>query len=396
MRPNLALLPERKAFPKRGPHAFALQVDGGEFIPAMLDAIAGAKDRVFLEMYLFVSGSAAERFIAALTGAARRGVAVYLLIDDFGSRGLSREDRERLVAAGVHMALYNPLGLGRWRVSLLRNHRKLLAVDGAVAFVGGMGITDDFDPESRRDGQHWHEVMLQLRGPCVADWEILFAHCWRQWSMQPIALPTPPPKVVPGAADGQVVGHIRAGGRPVMRSVLTAIRKARQRVWIATAYFVPTVRLRRALRRAARRGVDVRLLLAGPRNDHPSVWHAGRRFYGRLLRGGVRIFEYQPRFLHAKAVLCDDWSSIGSSNLDHWTLRWNLEANQTVIDPAFAGKLAELFTVDFEHSEEWTDTAWRNRGLWLRLMERVAGGLDDYLVQWSYRRALRQPPPQRS
>ena len=389
------LFSERKAFPRRGPHLYALQIDGEAFIPAMLDAIAEAQHRVFLEMYLFVSGSLAERFIAALAGAARRGVAVYLLIDDFGSRGLSREDRERLVTAGVHMALYNPLGLSRWRTSLLRNHRKLLAVDGQVAFVGGMGITDDFDPQSRRDGQDWHEVMLDLRGPCVADWEILFAHCWRQWSMEPVPLPATPPRVVPEAADGQVVGHLRAGGRPVMRSVLAAIGKARRRVWIATAYFVPTVRLRRALRRAARRGVDVRLLLAGPRNDHPSVWHAGRRFYGRLLRGGVRIFEYQPRFLHAKMVLCDDWASVGSSNLDHWTLRWNLEANQGVMDPAFAGKLAGLFAADFEQSEEWTGAAWRDRGLWLRLMERVAGGLDDYLVQWSYRRALRHPPPQR-
>ncbi|MCA1789122.1 MAG: phospholipase D-like domain-containing protein, partial [Thioalkalivibrio sp.] len=305
-------------------------------------------------MYLFVSGSVAEKFIAALAGAVRRGVAVYLLIDDFGSRGLSREDRERLVAAGVHMALYNPLGLSRWRASLLRNHRKLLAVDEKVAFVGGMGIADDFDPESRRDGQHWHEVMLALRGPCVADWEALFAHCWRQWSMEPISLPAMPPKIAPDAADGRVVGHMRAGGRPVMRSVLSAIGKARRRVWIATAYFVPTVRLRRALRRAARRGVDVRLLLAGPHNDHASAWHAGRRFYGRLLRGGVRIFEYQPRFLHAKMVLCDDWASVGSSNLDHWTLRWNLEANQSVMDPAFAGKLAGLFAADFEQSKEWT------------------------------------------
>jgi cardiolipin synthase A/B len=395
LRPSLERPPERKAFPQRGPHRYALHVDGDAFIPAMLDAIAGARERVYLEMYLFASGTTAARFNAALAGAAQRGVAVYLLIDDFGSRGLNREDREGLAAAGVHIALYNPLGLGRWRVSLLRDHRKLLAVDGRVAFVGGMGITDDFDPESRRDGQHWHETMLALSGPCVADWEALFAHCWRHWSLQPIVPPAPPPDAVPGEVDGQVVGQIRAGGRAVMRSVLAEIGKARRRVWIATAYFVPTRRLRRALRRAAQRGVDVRLLLAGPRNDHPSVWHAGRRFYGPLLRGGVRIFEYQPRFLHAKMVLCDDWASIGSSNLDHWTLRWNLEANQAVLDPAFAERLAELFRTDFAQSEEWTPAAWHARGLWLRLMERIAGSLDDYLVQWSYRRALRQPPPQR-
>jgi cardiolipin synthase A/B len=195
--------------------------------------------------------------------------------------------------------------------------------------------------------------------------------------------------------DGRVLGHHRGGGQTVMRAVLAEIGKARRRVWIATAYFAPTGRLRRALKRAARRGVDVRLLLAGPCHDHPAIWHAVRRFYGRLLYGGVRIFEYQPRFLHAKMVLCDDWVSIGSSNLDHWALRWALDANQATMDPALAGQVAAVFAADFDLSEEWTVQAWQHRGWWSRLLERLAGAFDDYVVQWSYRRALRHPPPQR-
>jgi phosphatidylserine/phosphatidylglycerophosphate/cardiolipin synthase-like enzyme len=178
-----------------------------------------------------------------------------------------------------------------------------------------------------------------------------------------------------------------------MRGVLAEIGKARERVWVATAYFAPTRRLQRALKKAVRRGVDVRLLLAGPCNDHPAVWHAGRRFYGRLLRGGIRIFEYQPGFLHAKMVLCDDWASIGSSNLDHWTLRWNLEANQAVMDPSFASRLADLFRTDFARSAEWTVGAWRQRGRGHRLLQRILGAGADLLVQWSYRRALRRPGP---
>ncbi|AHE97391.1 phospholipase [Thioalkalivibrio paradoxus ARh 1] len=383
---------QRSGFPPRGPHRYQLLVDGGTFIPAMLEAIETAREQVLLEMYLVDSGTTAEHFIGALAAAARRGVDVHLLLDGFGAQGLGSAERSRLTAAGVRLAFHNPLGWVRWRVALFRDHRKLLLVDGRVAFVGGMGITDAFDPVARGAGAHWHEVMLALEGPCVADWQRLFADGWRQWGRDAIAFPGPATPPAPTTPDGRVLGHVGAGGQAVLRAVLAQIGKARSRVWIATAYFAPTRRLRRALKRAVRRGVDVRLLLAGPCNDHPAVWHAGRRFYGRLLQAGVRIFEYQPRFLHAKMVLCDDWASIGSSNLDHWTLRWNLEANQALTDPMTVEDLAAVFRHDFTLSEEWTFAAWQERGLRQRLLERLLGSLDDLLVQWSYRRALRHPP----
>lgn len=381
--------------PPRGPHSYRLYIDGGEFIPAMLGAIESASASVFLEMYLVRSGATAERFITALSAASRRGVAVYLLLDGFGGQGLEPRDRERLTVSGVCLAVYNPLGLSRWRASLFRDHRKLLVVDGRIAFVGGMGITDEFDPGARDGDPHWHEVMLSLTGPCIGDWQRLFVHCWRGWSGQPITLP---PASISGAAgtdraDGRVLGDARSGGQAVMRGVLAEIGKARERVWLATAYFAPTRRLRGALKKAVRRGVDVRLLLPGSSSDHPAVWHAGRRFYGRLLRGGVRVFEYQPGFLHTKMVLCDDWTSIGSSNLDHWTLRWNLEANQAAMDPALASRLADVFQADFTQSTEWTVAEWRQRGRRERLLERFLGAVADLLVQWSYRRALRRPAP---
>lgn len=379
--------------PPRGPHGYRLHVDGGDFIPAMLGAIESASEHVLLEMYLVRSGATAERFIAALAAAARRGVAVHVLLDGFGGQGLEPRDRERLADAGVHLAVYNPIGLSRWRASLFRDHRKLLVVDGRIAFVGGMGITDEFDPGARDGEPHWHEVMLSLTGACVEDWQRLFAHCWRDWSPQRLALPPMGAPGSPGAdpPDGRVLGDTGSGGRAVMRGVLAEIGKARERVWVATAYFAPTRKLRRAFKKAARRGVDVRLLLAGPCNDHPMVWHAGQRFYGRLLRGGVRIFEYEAGFLHAKMVLCDDWASIGSSNLDHWTLRWNLEANQAVMDPAFASRLAGVFQADFAQSIERTVGDWQRRSRGQRLLERLLGAAADLLVQWSYRRALRRP-----
>ncbi|MBK1673557.1 cardiolipin synthase B [Ectothiorhodospira shaposhnikovii] len=378
----------RRSPPARGPHRYRLRVDGDDFFPAMVDAIESARKRVLLEMYLCSSGALTTRFIDALCLAATRGVEVYVLLDDFGSLALSGGDRGRLLAHGVKVGMYNPLGLKRLHLSLFRNHRKLLVVDGRVAFVGGAGLTDDFDP--RFAGDHaWHEVMLEIRGPCVWDWEQLFARTWARWHATPLTLPAAPASDR-GPADGRMVGNSILGGRAVMGSVLAAIKKSRRRVWITTAYFVPTLRLRRLLARAARNGVDVRLLLPGPKTDQPAVRHAGRRFYGRLLRAGVRIFEYQPRCLHAKYVICDDWGSVGSSNLDHWTLHWNLEANQVVTAPYTVAELAGLFAEDLTQAREWTLREWRARGRWHRLMERLFGGLDEWLVQLSYMRDIRE------
>jgi phosphatidylserine/phosphatidylglycerophosphate/cardiolipin synthase-like enzyme len=149
-----------------------------------------------------------------------------------------------------------------------------------------------------------------------------------------------------------------------------------------SAYFVPSRRFRKALRRSARRGVDVRLLVPGPRTDHPWVRQAARRFYGKLLRNGVRIFEYQPRMLHAKMILCDEWVSIGSSNLDRWSFRWNLEANQEIDDRRASDAAAELFTGDFAVSIELSRRYWRERARLDRLRESIAGALDRWLDRW--------------
>ena len=388
---NRRLFRSRQPYPTRGPHAYRWLVDGGAFFPAMLQAIGRARHRVLLEMYLAESGPLFSRFAEALSDAARRGVQVHLLLDGFGGLGVSDADRERLLEAGVHLGTFNPLGWERLRLSLFRDHRKLLAVDGHVAFVGGAGLTDAFDPRVTGTDA-WHDVMLEIRGPCVQDWEALFADAWQRWHHQDMpglgdlscegAQPSDP-------RDGRVVGHTDVGGQAVMRSVIATMKRSRRRIWLTTGYFVPTRRLRRILTKAARRGMDVRLLLPGPKTDHPGVWHAGRRFYGRLLRSGVRIFEFQPRCLHAKYVICDDWLTVGSSNLDHWTLRWNMEANQEVTNPTLVDQVVDSFSRDLLQSQEWTLERWQARGLWARLMERLFGALDGWLVELGYLRDLR-------
>ncbi len=148
----------------------------------------------------------------------------------------------------------------------------------------------------------------------------------------------------------------------------------------ATPYFLPTRKVRRALMRAARRGIEVRLLLTGQRTDHPAVRYAGHRYYPRLLRAGVRIFEYEPRFLHAKMVLVDDWVSIGSCNFDHWNLRWNLEANLEAFHPSLCQAVAQCFEQDFAQSKEITLVDFQNRPLPLRLYQRLWGWLDRIVI----------------
>ncbi|MFA5516012.1 MAG: phospholipase D-like domain-containing protein [Desulfuromonadales bacterium] len=384
----MSLTNHKYRFPLREGNRFHLLIDGGEFFPAMLAAMAGARQYILMEMYLFESGQVADRFIAAMTAAAGRGVKVYLLLDDFGAFFLRKADRQRLVAGGVNLAFFNPLRFIRKVTNLARTHRKILVVDGEVAFTGGAGISDQFDPSAQPES-FWHETMLAIRGPCVRDWQELFQEGWERWGGS-LAIALPRPTAATDGAPGRVVTHSRTLARSgIMRAFINRIRQSEDRVWLATAYFLPTWKLRRALRRAALDGLDVRLLLPGPRTDHPAVRNIGHRFYEKMLRDGVRIFEYQPRFLHAKLLLGGAWLSIGSSNLDRWNHRWNLEANQELEDPALLAQVLDLFAEDFAASREVHYADWLRRPWLGRLGEEFWGWVMALVVWLSERRKNR-------
>jgi phosphatidylserine/phosphatidylglycerophosphate/cardiolipin synthase-like enzyme len=365
----------RYRFPWRGDNRFELLVDGRTFFPRMLECIESARREVRFEFYFVESGAVANGFIDALTRAAGRGVNVKALLDGFGARGLSRHDEARLTAGGAELAVYNRLRYSRWLNNFFRDHRKLLLVDGQAAFVGGAGIADAFAPP---DGARppWRDNMVRIAGPVVMDWQALFDQTWAHCTG--IAITTA--DALPAVVTQAVRGRVAATNAEIKRSIVNRARAARSRLWVATAYFVPSRKLLRALRRAARVGVDVRLLLPGPLTDHPPVRHVGRRFFGRLLADGVRIFEYQRRMLHAKVALCDDWVSVGSSNLDRWTLRWNLEANQEVDDPAFAVEVQAMFEADFLDSLEWHHALWQQRPWHLRAREHLWGVLARWIT----------------
>ncbi|MBC3778380.1 phospholipase D-like domain-containing protein [Pseudomonas sp. SWRI99] len=373
-------------FPWRDGNRFELLIDGPQFFPRMLEHIAGAKEQIELELYLVEAGACADTIVQALVLAAERGVRVRCLFDDYGSLAFTLTLRQRLMQAGVELRFYNRLSWRRWVGNFYRDHRKLLLVDQCLAVVGGTGVTDEFWTPGF-DVSEWHEVMVEIRGPLVIDWQLLFDRQWianryrRAW--RPAAhfgLPRLPRVPEKGEGMGRVAYADARQHRDILQSLSRALNSGQQRIWMATPYFLPTWNVRRSLRKAAARGVDVRLLLTGPRTDHPSVRYAGHRYYPRLLKAGVQIFEYQPCFLHLKMVLVDDWVSIGSCNFDHWNLRFNLEANLEALDPALTSAVEASFVKDFGLSQLVSLEEWQRRPLWRRVKQRLWGWVDRLVV----------------
>jgi phosphatidylserine/phosphatidylglycerophosphate/cardiolipin synthase-like enzyme len=374
-----------------GGNRYELLLNGERFFPDILQAIDRAQHYILIELYLFESGRVTGEFIKTLEAAAGRDVQIYLLLDDYGSIGLNKHDRMRLSKPPFQLVYYNPLsshstlrnlyrilwhGIG---YDLHRDHRKLILIDGKVAYVGGLGITDEFyscdHPEDC-----WRENVIRIEGPVVVDWFKLFKQAWERYACVPLAIEQPKAIVIEGGGYARVAFSEGERHNDIKRELRKRLSSAEHRIWLCTAYFIPSWRFRRRLRRAACNDVDVRLLLPGPYTDHPIVRHAGRRHYYRLLRNGVRIFEYQPRVLHAKSLLCDDWATSGSHNFDHWGLNWNLEANLEVDDSRFAKDVERMFEQDFADSIEITLESWHHRNLYERLAAWLWGKVDKIVV----------------
>ncbi len=381
-----------------------LLVDSPRIFPSMLAAIYTARNFILFEMYLIQSGQIVDKFIAAFLLAAQRGVKIYLLFDAFGAGSFSSKDHKRLENENIELEYYNPIKLGELRRGLFRNHRKLLVVDNKTVFVGGIGITDVFDHESNQK-LYWRETVLQIQGSCIEDWIDLFKSTWLLTTKRGLQLKHPTMERVTNEYinDEQldkdpvaknVLGRLTLakgpGKQEIKRSFINRVRRAKKCVWVATAYFMPSLKVRRELARAARRGVEVSLILPGSHIDHPAVRHAGRRFYLSLLNAGVNIYEYQPRFMHQKVLLCDNWVSIGSSNLDRWNFRWNLEANQEIEDAEFVKKVIGMLQKDRAESQHIQLSDWKRRPFRLRVLTWFWGGVDIWLDSYIRKQLLKK------
>ena len=354
--------------------------DSKRFIPELLEAIDQAEESVWFEQYLIESGRVTRRFFEALMRAAQRGVEVRVLLDSFGTVNLGQSERTRLSAAGVALRHYNPFMMRRLRRSLSRNHRKLLLVDRRVAYTGGYCLTDDYLG-------NWFDLVVRAEGPVVVDWITLFADIWessRTRGDKAPVLRTLPAPVEPAHTDWEMTARLvhneGSNDQTIRHSLHRRMTTASHRLWMYTPYFLPSRQLRRLIGHAAERGVDVRLLVAGKGHDHPTVLNAGRRHYGELLEAGIHIYEYQPRFTHAKFCIADDWVTVGSCNFDHWSLNWNLEANVEVEHDGFVTEMAELFESHVAESKPILLRDWSERPNAQRYRERIAAFVSSWLA----------------
>ncbi len=318
--------------------------NGAEYFPALEAAIDRAREHVHLETYICRDDETGRRIAQALVRAAQRGVSIHLLIDGFGSQPLPREMMQALREAGVQTLVYRP-EISAWRLRryrLRRLHRKLALVDSAIGFVGGININDSTSPN--RAPQYDYAVAVE--GPLVAEIFAAVRSLWNLVSWSQLRAPRrrdheQKPAVAPaGKMHARLLlrDNLRHR-RAIERAYLRAIGRARQEIILASAYFLPGTRFRHALIAAAERGVRVVVLVQG-QTDHPMVNYAKQAFYGRLLRAGVEIHEYQKSMLHAKAAVIDGvWATVGSSNIDPFSLLLSREANVAVYDRAFASEL---------------------------------------------------------
>jgi cardiolipin synthase len=348
-----------------------LLVDGEQAFPEMLEAIAEARQTVVMDSYIFNGDAAGKLFAEALTERARHGVAVYLIVDGLGTIAVPGEFFDEMRAAGVNILEYRPPAPWRRGWGLLRrNHRKLLAVDGRVGFAGGLNVGAEWLPEDL-GGQGWHDVHVKVVGPAVRELSKLSLSTWIQRAGVNFDVRLFLPDVEPmGSTYVSIVGsRERKKRRAIRQSYLHAIRRARKYIYIANAYFLPGRGFRRALRNAVKRGVDVRVMVPA-RGDILPVQLASQALYGSLMRAGVKVFLWQQAVLHAKtAVIDDEWSTVGSFNIDHRSWAMNLEVNVNAMGPEFAGQLRQVFESDQRACEELSPVKWRRRPILLRLLE---------------------------
>jgi cardiolipin synthase len=348
--------------------------NGPEFYPAMLDAIRGARETVNMEVYMFRKGEAADRFIEALSGRAREGVRVTVVVDAIGSIGQFRHVVRPLREAGCRVERYQHMSWYRLARLNNRTHRELLIVDGEVAFVGGAGIADWWIKPSKRE-PIWRDMAARIEGPIVTYIQGIAAENWLECRGEIRTNPDTYKDLAPKGSSGAFAVRSSPADRATVSRVLfqTLVEGSCHRVLLGTPYFLPDRAFRQAIMRAVGRGVEMTVIVPGRHTDQRLVRLASRRSYGRLLQAGVRIFEYQPGMTHVKACVIDDlWSVIGSTNFDNRSFQHNDEVNLAIRDEGLAARITRDLEADMTRSLEITLARWQRRPMWEKLAGSVA------------------------
>jgi cardiolipin synthase len=360
---------------------------GDAAFSAMLNAIEGARSSVRLETYIYTNDEVGRRFRDVLTRVAQRGVNVRVLVDAIGSLGLSADFWTPLREMGGEVRVFNPLALRR---ATIRNHRKLLVCDGRLGIIGGFNISKDYEGDGVERG--WRDLGLQVEGPLAFQLATSFDEMFgladfrhkrlvRLWRPQQ-------KKLVSGTDEQLLLGGPGRGFNPIRRALYRDLAVARD-VQIIQAYFLPSWRIRRGLVRVVRQGGSVQLILAG-KSDVVLSQLAGRSVYRRLLKPGVKIYEFEPQILHAKLLILDDTVYVGSANLDPRSLSINYELMIRFTNRRMAGEARELFADTLKYSRRVDLETWkRTRSVWTRLKERwayfVLARVDPHVARWQWR-----------
>ena len=361
---------------------------GKESFEIIFNSVKEAERLICLQFYIFKNDETGRELSDLLRKKSQEGVKVYLLYDHFGSIGTPSGFWKEMKAAGIKIRASHPF---KWTAPFRyvhRDHRKLIVIDLKKAFTGGLNIANEYSGfHLRRRGRGWRDTGMMLEGPIVEELFDTFSRSWYTWRGETIYLKGDDETSVEkrqeeGAAnrdsDSGKVGGLPAlpifvyslKGRRRMRNLLYySINHARTSVFLTTAYFTPSRRMIASLERAVKRGVDVHLLVPG-KSDIPAASYAGRAFFGRLLKAGVKIYTYLGEMLHAKTFHFDQsWSIVGSTNLDYQSLMYNDEGNVGILDPGFASKMADVFVEDLKNSTKIEYEAWRRRSLWNKMKE---------------------------
>ena len=367
-----------------------LLYDGPQTMASMVEAIAAAKDHVNLETYIFDQDEIGLKFADLLVERQRAGVQVHVIYDAVGTIGTPQAFFDKMRDAGIRLVAFNPVNplkrVGPWSPNN-RDHRKLLVVDGRVAFTGGVNISSAYSNSSlfrskptSAEKVGWRDTHIRIEGPAVAalQWEFL-----NNWATQLAPELSDsnffPPLSNAGDKLVRVLASGPGGDHDIYASYILAIDTAVKSVHITCAYFVPDVQILRALTKAARRGVDVKIILPSV-TDSGLVFHAGRSFYTEMLSSGIRVYELQISVLHAKTAVIDRlWSTVGSTNIDTRSFLHNYELNAVVLDNAFALALESAFEEDLRSSVEMTAERWAQRPLSDRLKEWAARRMEYWL-----------------
>ncbi len=350
-----------------------LLVNGRETFDAIFAAIEGAERYVLIAFYILRNDGLGRALKDRLIARAREGVRICLLYDEMGSKALGEEYREDLARAGVHVSAFNSTKGPRNRFQLnFRNHRKIVVVDGRTAFIGGHNVGDEYlglNPHMAP----WRDTHVRLEGPAAQCCQLVFAEDWNWATGELLDLDWEAEAPAGGDRDVLILPSGPADDLETCALFFThAINSARERIWIVSPYFVPDIDILTALKLAAIRGVDVRVMVPEMR-DHLAVWLAAFSYFGEAQASGVKIYRYTGGFLHQKVLLVDEGAAvIGTANLDNRSFRLNFEIAALVIDRGFAAEVAEMLERDFADSYHYDHASFGERPLWVRLGAPVA------------------------